>query len=310
MAKYLIQRFISAIVVLWLVCTLTFVLMHSIPGGPFSREKVLPPTIMNNINERYHLNDPLSKQYVDYLKNLIHFNLGPTFRYQGRTVNDLIREGMPKTATIGLVATMLALLGGGLLGTVAALYQNKAPDMIATFLATIGVSVPSFVLATFFQYYLGYKTGLFPPIGWGELRQVVLPSLALSAYPIAQIARLVRTSMLDVLSQDYIRTARSKGLPQHIIIVRHAMKNAILPVLTFFGPFFAYIITGNFVVEYVFNIPGIGQFFVTSINNRDYPTIMGFTLLFCSLLVIFNLLVDIAYTVVDPRIKLTGQKGA
>lgn len=310
MTKYLIQRLLSAVLVIWLVCTLTFILMHSIPGGPFSSDKVLPPAIMKNINARYHLNDPLFKQYVDYLKNLAHLNLGPTFRYEGRTVNDLIREGMPKTIAIGLLATVLAIAGGGLLGTTAALYQNKAPDLAATFLATVGVSVPSFVLATFFQYYLGYKTGWFPPIGWGDIRQLVLPSLALSAYPIAQIARLMRTSMLDVLNQDYIRTARSKGLRRRVIILRHAIRNAILPVLTFFGPFFAYIITGNFVVEYVFNVPGIGQFFVTSISNRDYPTIMGFTLLFCTLLVIFNLLVDIAYTFVDPRIKLTGQKGA
>lgn len=310
MAKYLIQRLLSAVLVLWLVVTLTFVLMHSIPGGPFSSEKVLPDAVMANINARYHLNDPLGKQYVDYMKNIIHLDLGPTFRYAGRTVNDLIKDGLPKTATVGLLATIFGIGGGLILGSIAALGQNKLPDIISTFVATIGISVPSFVLATFFQYYLGYKAGLFPPVGWGETNQLVLPSLALGAYPIAQVTRLMRTSMLDVLSQDYIRTARSKGLPGYLIITRHAMRNALLPIITYLGPFFAYILTGNFVIEYVFNIPGIGQFFVTGINNRDYPIIMGVTVLYCSLLVVFNLVVDLLYTFVDPRIKLTGQKGA
>jgi len=310
MTRYLLGRIASAILVVWLVVTLTFLLMHAIPGGPFSSEKVLPPAIMDNINQRYHLDDPLTKQYLDYLKNIAHFNFGPTFRYEGRTVNDLFREGLPKTMALGLVATVLALVGGTILGIIAALKQNKAPDYIATFLATIGVSVPSFVLATFLQYYVGYKTHWFPPIGWGEAQNIVLPALALSAYPIAQITRLTRSSMLDVLNQDFIRTAKSKGLPGYLVVMRHALKNALIPVITFLGPFFAYIITGNFVVEFVFNIPGIGQFFVTSIGNRDYPVIMGTTILFASLLVTFNLLVDIAYTIIDPRIKLTGRKGA
>jgi oligopeptide transport system permease protein len=310
LAKYLIQRLVSAVLVLWLVVTLTFVLMHSIPGGPFSSEKVLPDAVMENINARYHLNDPLGKQYVDYLKNIAHMDLGPTFRYAGRSVNDLIKDGLPKTATVGFLATIFGIGGGLILGSIAALGQNKLPDIISTFIATIGISVPSFVLATFFQYYLGYKAGLFPPVGWGETNQLVLPALALGAYPIAQVTRLMRTSMLDVLSQDYIRTARSKGLPGYLIITRHAMRNALLPIITYLGPFFAYILTGNFVIEYVFNIPGIGQFFVTGINNRDYPIIMGVTVLYCSLLVVFNLVVDLLYTFVDPRIKLTGQKGA
>jgi oligopeptide transport system permease protein len=310
MARYLLGRIVAAIFVVWLVITLTFFLMHSIPGGPFSSEKVLPPQVMANINARYHLNDPLFKQYTDYLKNISHLDFGPTFRYQGRTVNDLFKEGLPRTATLGLLATVLALVCGTGMGIAAALRQNKATDYVATFLATIGVSVPSFVIATFLQYYVGFKLHLFPPLGWGELKNVVMPAVALSAYPVAQITRLTRTSMLDVLNQDYIRTAKSKGLPGYLIVTRHAMRNALIPLLTFFGPFFAYILTGNFVVEYVFNIPGIGQFFVSSITARDYPVIMGTTILFATLLVVFNLLVDIAYTFVDPRIKLTGQKGA
>lgn len=310
MARYLLGRILSAIFVIWLVLTLTFFLMHAIPGGPFSSEKVLPPAVMENINSRYHLTDPLSKQYVDYLNNMVHFNFGPTFRYEGRTVNDLFRDGLPKTAAVGLTATVMALIGGTLLGVIAALKQNKWPDYVATILATIGVSVPSFVIATFLQFYVGFKTHLFPPIGWGAPINLVLPSLALSAYPIAQITRLTRSSMLDVLNQDYIRTARAKGMPGYVIVFRHALRNALIPVVTFLGPFFAYILTGNFVVEYVFNIPGIGQFFVTGINNRDYPVILGTTVLFATLLVFFNLFVDIAYTLVDPRIKLTSRKGA
>jgi oligopeptide transport system permease protein len=310
MARYLLGRIASALLVVWLVITLTFFLMHAIPGGPFSSEKVLPPAIMENINQRYHLNDPLAKQYLDYIKNIAHFNFGPTFRYEGRTVNDLFKEGLPKTIALGLAATVLALAGGTIMGIIAALKQNRAPDYIATFLATIGVSVPSFVLATFLQNFVGFKTHWFPPIGWGEAENLVLPALALSAYPIAQITRLTRSSMLDVLNQDYIRTAKSKGLPGYVIVFRHALKNALIPVVTFLGPFVAYILTGNFVVEFVFNIPGIGQFFVTSIGNRDYPVIMGTTIMFATLLVTFNLLVDILYTVIDPRIKLTGRKGA
>ncbi|HVJ50355.1 ABC transporter permease [Desulfitobacterium sp.] len=310
MVRYLLGRILSAIFVIWLVLTLTFSLMHAIPGGPFSSEKVLPPAVMENINQRYHLNDPLSKQYVDYLNNMIHFNFGPTFRYEGRTVNDLFHDGLPKTAALGLTATVMALVVGTLMGVIAGLKQNKWPDYLATILATIGVSVPSFVIATFLQFYVGYKTHLFPPIGWGDPINLVLPAIALSAYPIAQITRLTRSSMLDVLNQDYIRTARAKGMSEYVVVFRHALRNALIPVVTFLGPFFAYILTGNFVVEYVFNIPGIGQFFVTSINNRDYPVILGTTVLFATVLVLFNLLVDIAYTLVDPRIKLTSKKGA
>ncbi|SPF56779.1 oligopeptide transporter subunit; membrane component of ABC superfamily [Candidatus Desulfosporosinus infrequens] len=309
MARYLLGRIASAIFVIWFVVTMTFFLMHSIPGGPFSTDKVLPPQIMANINERYHLKDPFLKQYIDYLKNIVQFNFGPTYRYQGRTVNDLIKEGLPKSATLGLLAAVIAVVFGTGMGVVAALRQNKAADYFVTFLATIGVSVPSFVIATLLQYYLGFKAHLFPPIGWGELKYMMMPAIALSAYPVAQITRLTRASMLDVLNQDYIRTARSKGLPGYVIVFKHAIRNALIPLLTFFGPFFAYILTGNFVVEYVFNIPGIGRSFVTSIGNRDYPVIMGTTILFATLLVTFNLLVDIAYTIVDPRIKLTGQKG-
>jgi ABC-type dipeptide/oligopeptide/nickel transport systems, permease components len=310
MVRYLLGRIVSALFVVWFVITLTFLLMHSIPGGPFSSERVLPQSIMDNINERYRLNDPLLKQYTDYLKNIVHFDFGPSFRYQGRTVNELFREGLPKTAALGLMASVLALVGGIAMGITAALRQNRIIDHIIIFLATIGVSVPSFVLATFLQYYIGYKTHWFPPIGWGETKHLILPALALSTYPIAQIMRLTRAGMLDVLTQDYILTAKSKGLSSYIIIFRHALKNAILPVLTFLGPFFAYILTGNFIIEYVFNIPGIGQFFVTSVSNRDYPVIMGTTILFTTLLVTFNLLVDIIYTILDPRIKLTERKGA
>lgn len=310
MARYLLGRILSAIFVIWLVITITFFLMHSIPGGPFSTEKDLPDAIKANINEKYHLNDPLSVQYKDYMVDLAHFDFGPTFRYEGRTVNDLFADGMPKTATLGLLATIVSLTTGILLGVIAALWQNKTPDYTATFLATIGISVPSFVIATFLQYFVGFVLHLFPPVGWGSPKNLVLPVLALSAYPIAQVTRLTRSSMLDVLNQDYIRTAKSKGLPGYVIVLRHALKNALIPVVTFLGPFFAYILTGNFVIEYVFNIPGIGQFFVTGISNRDYPVIMGTTILFSALIVTFNLLVDIAYTFVDPRIKLTGRKEA
>lgn len=310
MANYLLQRLVSAILVLWVVITLTFILMHSIPGGPFTSERKAPKVILENLNARYHLDDPLYKQYWDYLKNLARFDLGPSLVYEGRTVNDLIKDGMPKTVAVGLLAAIFGIGGGLALGIGGALRQNKMPDVLATLLASIGISFPGFILATLIQYFVGYKLNLFPPVGWGEAKYVVLPALALSAYPLAQVTKLIRSSMLDVLSQDYIRTARSKGLPIHLILVRHALKNACLPVITYLGPFFAYILTGNFAIEYVFNIPGTGQWFVSSIADRDYPVIMGFTILYCTILVALNLLVDVVYTLVDPRIKLAGREGA
>ncbi len=305
---YLIRKMGSALIALMVIITITFVLMHSIPGGPFDSEKKLPDSIMENINARYHLNDPLWKQYVDYLKNLARGDMGPSFRYETRTVNDIIADGFPISATLGVIVILVALGFGIFLGIVAALNQNKWQDYGAILLATLGVSVPSFIVAGLAMYIFAVKLKWFPPALWQGPKSVVLPVVSLAGLPTAVIARLMRSSMLEVLSQDYIKTARAKGLATKVIIYRHALRNAILPVITYLGPAMAAIFTGSFVVESIFAIPGLGKWFVTSITNRDYPVILGVTVFYSTLLIFMNMLVDIAYAVVDPRIKLTDLK--
>lgn len=305
--KYFLRRVGSALLAIFFVVTLTFMLMHSIPGGPFASERNVPDEIQRNLDIRYHLNDPLWKQYVDYLNDLVHGDLGPSFKYQARTVNDLIKEGFPISATLGVVAIAFALIMGILAGIVAALNHNKWPDYLAMLLATIGFAVPSFIMAGLLMYFFAYQLRWFPAALWGTPQQVVLPALALAGMPTAVIARFMRSSLLEVLQQDYIRTARAKGLSDRVIIYRHALRNAIMPVITYLGPLVASIFTGSFVVENIFAIPGLGQYFVSSISNRDYTVILGVTVFYSVFLVAMNLLVDIAYVWVDPRIKLAGK---
>jgi oligopeptide transport system permease protein len=283
--------------------------MHSIPGGPFTAEKKLPEAVLKNITERYHLNDPLWKQYTDYLANVVRGDLGPSFKYESRTVNDIIAESFPVSAELGTAAVLIAVIVGIPAGIIAALRQNRWPDYLAMFGATIGISVPNFILATLFIYVFALKLGLFPAAMWDGPEYVVLPALALAAFPTAFIARLMRSSMLEVMNQDFIRTARAKGLPGIVIIYRHALKNAMMPVVTYLGPLIAAIFTGSFVVESIFAIPGLGRHFVTSIYNRDYTVILGITIFYSALLVFLNFLVDIAYAWLDPRIKLDDRKG-
>lgn len=306
---YLIKRMSSAMVALLAIITVTFALMHVIPGGPFDSEKKLPEPIMKNINARYHLDDPLWQQYTDYLTNLVKGDLGPSFRYETRTVNDIIREGFPVSATLGLVVMAIALAMGIFLGVTAAVNHHRWQDYAAIIIATLGVSVPSFVVAGLAMYFFAVKLQWFPPAMWEGPQSLVLPVIALAGLPTAVIARLMRSSMLEVLEQDYIKTARAMGLPSRIVIYRHALRNAILPVITYLGPATAAIFTGSFVVEHIFAIPGLGQWFVTSISNRDYPVILGVTVFYSALLIFTNALADIAYTMIDPRIKLRDMKG-
>ncbi len=309
MLQYTLTRFLSMLVVLLIITTATFVLMHAVPGGPFTAEKNLPESVMKNINERYHLNDPLWKQYTDYLANVVRGDLGPSFKYESRTVNDIIAESFPVSATLGTMAVLLAILLGIPAGIIAALRQNRWPDYLAMFGATIGISVPNFILATLFIYVFALKLELFPVAMWDGPEYAVLPAVALAAFPTAFIARLMRSSMLEVLGQDYIRTARAKGLSSYAVISRHALKNAIMPVVTYLGPLIAAIFTGSFVIETIFAIPGLGRHFVSSIYNRDYTVILGVTVFYSAMLVFLNFLVDIAYAWLDPRIKLDGGKG-
>lgn len=304
MLKYVIKRIFSSIITVWVVVTLTFILMHAIPGGPFVSEKNIPPEVEAMIKAQYNLDKPLVWQYSHYLGNLVKFDLGPSLKYKGRTVNDLISDGISTSAQLGLVSVMLALFLGLPLGITSALKQGKWQDNFVMFLSILGITIPSFVLATLLLYFFSFKFGWFPSLRWGTWKHFVLPAIALAGSPTALISRLTRSSLLDVVRQDYIRTSRAKGNPERVVVYKHALKNSVIPVLTYLGPLIASIMTGSFVIEKIFSIPGIGRQFVDSITNRDYTVILGFTVFYAFLLVTCNLLVDIVYVLVDPRIKI------
>jgi oligopeptide transport system permease protein len=292
------------VLVLYIVITATFLLMHSIPGGPFTTEKQLTPEVLRNINARYHLDDPLWKQYIDYMGNILKFDLGPSFKYQDRTVNNIIADGFPVSIQLGTFAVLLAVPFGISAGILASLRHNRPLDYIVMSSSTLGISIPSFILASFLIYFFAFKIKLFPAAMWNGFSYMILPGISLAALPMAVVARLTRSGMLEVLSQDFIRTAKAKGVGKGLIIYRHALKNSLIPVVTYVGPMTAGILTGSFVVESIFNIPGLGRYFVTSIYNRDYTVILGITIFYSALIVIFNFLVDVAYVFLDPRISL------
>ena len=289
---------------MFVVITLTFFMMRAIPGGPFTDEKAIPSFVLEKMNDRYGLNDPLITQYCRYLLNVLRFDLGPSYRYEGLTVNELIAQNFPVSAMVGGIALVLALLAGIPAGIVSALKRGKWPDRLAMILATLGVTVPSFVIAAVLVYVFAWRLGWVTVGFWEGLSTAWLPALTLAGYPAAFISRLVRSGMLEVMAQDYIRTAYAKGLRERSVVYIHALKNAIIPVVTYLGPLTAGILTGSFVVEQVFGVPGLGTFFVTSITNRDYTTIMGVTIFYSALLVAFNLLADVCLGFIDPRIKL------
>lgn len=305
MGKYLLQRLVSSVLAVLFIVTLTFSLMHTIPGGPFAREKAIPPEVLKNIEARYHLNDPLWKQYLDYLNNLTRWDLGPSFKYKATSVNEIINKSFPVSATLGALAVGIALIVGVLSGVIAALNHNKWQDYLAMVVATIGLAVPSFILAGVLMYVFAYKLRWFPAALWGSPSQMVLPALALAGMPTAVVARFMRSNLLEVMQQDYIRTARAKGLSQQVVVYKHALRNASLSIITYLGPLVAGIFTGSFVVESIFAIPGLGQYFVSSIANRDYTVILGVTVFYSIFLITMNLLVDLAYVWVDPRIRIS-----
>ncbi|MCL6611319.1 MAG: ABC transporter permease [Peptococcaceae bacterium] len=308
MARYVLRRIVTMSLALWLIITATFVIMHSVPGGPFSSEKNAPPAVMQNLNARYRLNDPYWKQYLDYLLNMARLDLGPSFKYD-RSVNEIISQGFPVSAQLGAVAVSIALGAGVILGVAAAWKQNRWQDYTAMSLAALGFSVPSFILSGLLMYIFAYKLMWLPPAMWGGWQHAVMPALALSALPTAFIARLMRSSMLEVLQQDYIKTARAKGLSPAAILVNHALKNALMPVATYLGPLVAAVFTGSFVVETVFAIPGLGRYFVISVLNRDYTLILGLTVFYAVFLMLMNFIVDLVYMFLDPRIKLADDRG-
>jgi oligopeptide transport system permease protein len=309
MATYIIKRLAHAVIVLWVVITITFLLMHAIPGGPFTSERNLPPAVLKNIETKYKLNDPLYRQYLDYMKNLLKGDLGPSFKHEDRTVNEIITEAIPVSFQLGFESIVLAILVGIPVGIGAALHRGHWQDRILNLTTTFGIAVPSFILASLAVLIFAIKLRLLPAAMWGGWKYHIMPAITLSLGPMAIITRLTRSSMLDVLGQDYIKTAKAKGLSPLIVFCKHALPNALIPVVTYLGPMAAGILTGSFVIESIFAIPGIGCYFVTGIYNRDYTLILGVTIFYSLLIVVMNVLVDLVYPLLDPRIKLTGQKG-
>jgi len=303
MGKYFLRRFAYSLLTIFLIATVTFFMMRAIPGGPFTRERAIPDEILRVIEAKYNLDAPLFVQYLDYLKGLVTFDLGPSFQKVGTSVNDLIISGFPNTAKIGFFAVLAIICIGIPIGVLSALKQNKPLDYFVMFLATLGVTIPSFVIATVFIYIFAGKLGWVPPFGLKTFSSYFGPILALSGYSLAFVSRLTRSSMLEVLRADYIQTARANGLSEFSVIVKHAVKNAIIPVITYLGPTIASIMTGSFIVEKIFAIAGIGRYFVESVTNRDYTTLMAVTVLYAAFYVIMVLLVDIAYALIDPRIR-------
>ncbi len=292
MTRYVFRRLGGAIIILWVIITVTFALMHAIPGGPFTTEKKLPPQVKASIEAKYHLDDPVWKQYGDYLGGVITGDLGPSYKYEGRSVNDIISDAFPISAQLGLLSLMVAVVGGIAAGAISAMRPNGIVDYAVTILSTIGISVPTFIIGAVLVYVVGFELGWFPVALWRGPSYMVLPVLTLAAQPMAFIARLTRSGLLDVYQQEYIRTARAKGLSSWTILTRHALGNAILPVITYLGPLAASLLTGSFIVETIFAIPGLGQYFVTSIYNRDYTVILGITIFYSALVVFLNILVD------------------
>ncbi|WP_442945422.1 ABC transporter permease [Oceanirhabdus sp. W0125-5] len=301
--KFFLKRFLSAIFTLFLISTVTFFLMKAIPGGPFSKNEKLPEKVIEALEEKYHLNDPIHKQYLDYMARLVKGDLGPSFARPGVEVTNLMKQGFPISASIGIYAVLMVLIIGVPFGIIAAIKQNKAPDYVISFLSTLGVCIPGFVLATLFIFFFCYKLNILPSHGLDSWKHYIGPVVALGGFSLAFVTRLTRSSMLEIMQQDYIRTARAKGLPESIVIFKHGLRNALIPVVTYIGPTVAAILTGSFVVEKIFAIPGMGKHFTESVGNRDYTTLMGATIVFSIFYLVMILIVDVLYVVIDPRIK-------
>lgn len=303
MFYYVLKRIVLAVLTIWIVITVTFFVMHAVPGGPFVGEKAISKEAQAALEAKYGLDKPLMEQYWTYLRDIVtRFDFGPSLKQRGRQVIDVIMDGMRTSARLGLIAAASAAAVGIVLGSVAAIRRNTFIDKVIMVITTAFVSMPSFIMGTLLLILFSVKLGWLPANG-ASSGGLVLPVITLSLYPMSYITRLTRSSMLDVLGQDYIRTARSKGVSRNKIIFGHALKNSLIPVITYFGPMLAFIVTGSMVVEQIFAVPGIGRQFVSSITNRDYTMIMGTTIFLASLIVIMNLVSDLLYKAVDPRIE-------
>ncbi len=301
--KFILSRAFTGLFVVFVVVTITFFLLRILPGGPFDEEKELPDKIRQNIEAKYNLDQPAWKQYLLYIKGLSKGDFGPSYKYVDRSVNDIIRETLPVSVELGLIALFLSIALGSMVGIISAIKPRGLFDFFAVSTATALVSVPSFVVGAVLIYFFSVRFRIFPAALWGSPSHVVLPALTLAAGPAAYLARLIRASMLETSEALFIRTARAKGLSNFIVITKHILRNALIPVVTVLGPITAFLITGSFVVEHIFAIPGIGRFFVLAVSNRDYPLVMGITIVYTVMLVLANLVVDILYVYLDPRIK-------
>ncbi|MGM8215745.1 ABC transporter permease [Bacillaceae bacterium W0354] len=311
MLKYTFKRFLMMILTVWIIATLTFVLMMSVPGSPFNdlSERTQSETVLANMESHYNLDKPKIVQYFYYLKSIVTFDFGPSIKRPNDTVNDLIGRGFPISAELGIISLLVAIISGIALGIISSLRHNGIIDYLAMTIAVLGISVPNFVLATLLIQQLAVNNEIFPVATWSTPMHMILPTIALATGPMAIIARLTRSSMLEVLTQDYIKMARAKGLSPSKVIFKHALKNALMPVVTILGTLIAGLLTGTFVIEKIFAIPGMGQYFVNSINERDYPVIMGVTVFYSIFLVFMLFVVDIVYGLLDPRIKIHKEAG-
>jgi len=307
MPLYVLQRLGLMLVTLFAIVTLTFFLMHAVPGGPFVSERMLAPEIEAALNAKFGLSDPIWVQYLKYLRSIMMFDLGPSFKYPGVSVNQMIADGLPVTLRTGLLAVICVIALGVPMGIVAALNRNKWPDTAVMMIATMGVAIPSYVIATVLLYVFALRLGWVPTFGLDDWRGYILPVLALSGFWVSFVARLSRSSLLETLDQDYMTTARAKGLKPGQVLFKHGLRNSLIPVVTVLGPVTANLVTGSFVIEQIFALPGIGRHFVLSITNRDYTAIMGITIFYAALLMVMILIVDLLYLWLDPRIKLGKQ---
>lgn len=303
MTAYLLRKLAYSSLTLFVIISLTFFLMKALPGDPFTEERTLPEEIRIGLMRHYGLDQPLHIQYFKYLKSIAMWDLGPSFKYKTRTVNSIIWEGFSVSALLGTLAIFISLSLGLFFGTVSALWRGRWQDYTALVLTIAGISMPSFILATLLQYVLAVKFPLLPIARWESWQHILLPVLALSALPTAFIMRLTRTNMVEVLEQDYIKAAKAKGMPTSAIVAKHALRNAVMPVVAYLGQITVNVLTGSFIIEKIFGIPGLGQWFVTSVSNRDYTVIMGTTVFYSILMITTTFFVDIAYGILDPRIR-------
>ncbi len=303
MLKFIIKRIGMMIIAMFVIALLTFTIMHSIPGGPFANDRPVPEEVEAALNEKYNLDAPLHEQFIDYILGVMQGDFGPSYKYTGRSVNDFIADGFPVSAKLGGITIIFVLLASIPMGILAAVKNGKWQDMAIMALATIGVTIPSFVIASVLSYIFSFQLGWLPVFGLDTAAGYVLPVIALGGYSVSYLSRLMRSNLLEVMGQDYIRTARAKGLAEIQVIVKHALRNALIPIITVLGPTVASLMTGSFVVEKIFSIPGLGSFFVNSVAERDYTTIMGVTIFYAAFLMAMVIVVDVFYCIVDPRIK-------